>query len=405
MKAVGVIVEYNPFHYGHAYHIQKAKEITGAEVVIAAMSGNFLQRGEPALVSKWVRTEMALKGGVDLVFELPYTFAVQKADTFAKGAVSLLDLAGCDAICFGSESGNIDDFYHTYDFLEKHQQNYDQAIRIFLNQGNSYPKALSRAFQSLNPTENIIDLALPNNILGFQYVSVAQKQQLKTKMVTIPRKSANYHDEHFSTAPIASATSIRKALFSLDQPISSIQSYVPESTYELLLHYKKTNGYFHDWNMYWPYIKYSLLQTSPEELRRILEVEEGLENRLHSLAIKCESFTQFMNELKTKRYTWTRLQRILTHILTHTKKKESVLTADKVSYLRLLGMTELGRTYLNRLKKDCPIPIVSKRSSFSHPQIAIDTKAARIYAIGLSDPFKQKGIDLEYTQQPIYVRN
>ena len=112
-----------------------------------------------------------------------------------------------------------------------------------------------------------------------------------------------------------------------------------------------------------------------------------------------------MNELKTKRYTWTRLQRILTHILTHTKKKEMLLTADKVSYLRLLGMTELGRTYLNRLKKDCPIPIISKRSSFSHPQITIDTKAARIYAIGLSDLFKQKAIDLEYTQQPIYVRN
>ena len=147
MKAVGVIVEYNPFHYGHAYHIKKAKEITGADVVIAAMSGNFLQRGEPALVSKWVRTEMALKGGVDLVFELPYTFAVQKADTFANGAVSLLDLAGCDSICFGSESGNIEDFYDTYDFLEKHQQSYDQAIRIFLDQGNSYPKALSLAFK------------------------------------------------------------------------------------------------------------------------------------------------------------------------------------------------------------------------------------------------------------------
>ncbi len=132
MKAVGVIVEYNPFHNGHAYHIKKAKEITDAEIVIAVMSGNFLQRGEPALVSKWVRTEMALKGGVDIVFELPYTFAVQKADTFASGAVSLFDTAGCDSICFGSESGNIEDFYDTYDFLEKHQQSYDQAIRSFL---------------------------------------------------------------------------------------------------------------------------------------------------------------------------------------------------------------------------------------------------------------------------------
>ncbi len=202
-------------------------------------------------------------------------------------------------------------------------------------------------------------------------------------MVTIPRKSANYHDEHFSTEPIASATSIRKALFSPDQPISSIQSYVPESTYELLLQYKKNYGFFHDWNMYWSYIKFRLLQASAEELREIYEVEEGLENRLQTLAIKCDSFTQFMNELKTKRYTWTRLQRILTHILTNTKKKEMALNEEKVAYLRLLGMTEVGRTYLNRLKKDCRVPLISKRSSFNHPQIDIDTKAARIYSLGL----------------------
>lgn len=293
----------------------------------------------------------------------------------------------------------------SYDYLEQHKQSYEQAIRIFLDQVNSYPKALSLAFQSLELTKNTIDLALPNNILGFQYVTEALKQQLKTKMVTIPRKSANYHDEHFSTAPIASATSIRKALFSPNQPISSIRSHVPESTYELLLQYKKSYGSFHDWNMYWPYIKFRLLQASVEELREIYEVEEGLENRLHSLALKCESYTQFMNELKTKRYTRTRLQRILTHILTDMKKKDMPVMGEKVSYLRLLGMTELGRTYLNRFKKDCQVPIISKRSSFSHPQIAIDTKAARIYAIGLSAQYKQKAIDLEYNQQPIYVTN
>jgi predicted nucleotidyltransferase len=405
MKAVGVIVEYNPFHYGHAYHIKKAKEITGAEVVIAAMSGNFLQRGEPALVSKWVRAEMALKGGVDLVFELPYSFAVQKADTFANGAVSLLAKAGCDSICFGSESGNIDDFFHTYDFLQKNQQSYNQAIRTFLDQGNSYPKALSLAFQSLELTANIVDLSLPNNILGFQYVNAVQNQQLKTKIVTIPRKSANYHDEHLSTTPITSATSIRKALFSKDESITTIRSYVPESTYELLLSYQKNFGGFHDWNMYWPYIKFRLLQANTEELKEIYEVEEGLENRLHTLAIECESFTQFMNQLKTKRYTRTRLQRILTHILTHTKKKEMLLDEEKVSYLRLLGMTELGRSYLNRLKKECQVPIISKRSAFSHPQITIDTKAARIYALGLSSLNRQNAIDLEFSQQPIYIRN
>jgi len=405
MKTVGVVVEYNPFHYGHVYHIERAKEITGADVVIAAMSGNFLQRGEPALVSKWTRTEMALKGGVDLVFELPYTFAVQKADTFAYGAVSLLASAGCDSICFGSESGNIEDFYRTYHFLEKQQQTYNQSIRFFIDQGYSYPKALSLAFQGLKSSEDMIDLALPNNILGFQYVNAAEKQHLSTKMVTISRKSANYHDEHFSSAPISSATSIRKALFSKDSDISTIQSYVPKSTYELMVQYKKSFGMFHDWNMYWPYIKLLLMQTNTDELKEIYEVEEGLENRLQSLAIKCESFTQFMSELKTKRYTWTRLQRILTHILTHSKKEDMRVDKEKVSYLRLLGMTEKGRTHLHRLKKDCPIPIISKRSSFSNPQIEIDTKAARIYAMGLPAANRQKALELEFTQQPIYVRD
>ncbi|MCQ6273983.1 nucleotidyltransferase [Bacillus sp. V3B] len=405
MKAVGVIVEYNPFHHGHAYHIKKAKEATGADIVIAAMSGNFLQRGEPALVSKWTRTEMALNGGVDLVFELPYSFAVQKADTFANGAVSMLAAAGCDSICFGSESGNIEDFHHTYHFLENHQLQYNQAIRQYIDQGHSYPKALSLAFQSLEPRKNIIDLSMPNNILGFQYVKAAEKQQSSLKMVTITRKSAHYHDEHFTSATIASATSIRKALFSKNNDIATIQSYVADHTYKLLLQYKKNYGIFHDWNLYWPFIKLRLLQISSDELKEIYEVEEGLENRLISLAIKCETFNQFMKELKTKRYTWTRLQRTLTHILTHSKKEKMQMNEEKVSYLRLLGMTEAGRMYLNRLKKDCPLPIIAKRSSFDHQQLAIDTKAARIYAMGIPAQYRQKAIELEFTQQPIYVRN
>jgi predicted nucleotidyltransferase len=404
MKAVGIIVEYNPFHHGHAYHIKKAKEATGADLVIAAMSGNFLQRGEPALVSKWTRTEMALKGGVDLVFEIPYSFAVQKADTFANGAVSMLAAAGCDSICFGSESGNIESFYHTYHFLENHQLQYNEAIRQYVDQGNSYPKALSLAFQSLELVENAIDLSMPNNILGFQYVKAAEKQQSSIKMVTITRKGANYHDEQFTSDTIASATSIRKSLFSKNDDISTIQSYVTDHTYRLLLQYQKNYGVFHDWNLYWPFIKLHLLQISPVELREIYEVEEGLENRLMSLAVKCETFGQFMKELKTKRYTWTRLQRTLTHILTHTKKEDMRMEEEKVSYLRLLGMTEAGRMYLNRLKKNCPLPIIAKRASFDHQQLAIDTKAAQIYAMGIPIKYRQRAIELEYTQQPIYTK-
>ncbi|WP_071395447.1 nucleotidyltransferase [Bacillus tuaregi] len=404
MKAVGVVVEYNPFHHGHAYHVESAKKATGANVVIAAMSGNFLQRGEPAMVSKWTRTEMALKGGIDIVFELPYSFAVQKADTFAVGAVSLLAEAGCDSICFGSESGNINTFYQTYHFLSRNQEAYNHNIKHFIDKGYSYPKASSMAFQAIAPANDLIDLSLPNNILGFQYVKAAEARKYPVKMVTIARKNANYHDEHFTSASIASATSIRKALFSNDSTLAGIQSYVPIDTFEGLQRYQEDYGDFHDWNMYWSYLRFNLLQLSSTELKEIYEVEEGIENRLFSLALKCETFPQFMKALKTKRYTWTRLQRMLTHILTHSTKSE--MTADShITYLRLLGMTETGRNYLNQLKKTCQIPIISKRSSFTNQQIQTDTKAARIYAMGLPEKYRQKAIELEFNQKPIYLQN
>lgn len=403
MKAVGVIVEYNPFHYGHVYHLEKAKEVTGADVVIAAMSGNFLQRGEPALVSKWTRTEMALHGGADLIFELPYAFAVQKADTFANGAVSLLSAAGCSWICFGSESGNINDFYKTYRFLNQNDDAYKAAIREFLQQGNSYPKALSLAFESLNPAEELIDLTKPNNILGFQYVTAAEKQQTALKMATIQRKNADYHDEEFTSSPIASATSIRKALFSEGAEKDSIASYVPQYTFNMLLHYHKTFGSFHKWDNYWPFIKLVLLQTKADDLKQICEMEEGLEHRFLASALKAETFTQFMNTAKTKRYTWTRLQRALTHILTRTTKEELTMIVEKVTYLRLLGMTDNGRAYLNRYKKDIPLPIIVKRAAFDDPLIRIDSKAARIHAMGLPEKYQHKAIELEFSQQPIYL--
>lgn len=404
MKAVGVIVEYNPFHHGHAYHIERAKKETKADIVIAVMSGNFLQRGEPALISKWVRSEMALKGGVDLVFELPYAFAVQKADTFAYGAVSLLTSAKCDSICFGSESGKIEHFYETYDFLNKESIPYNQAVRQFMEKGNSYPKAMSMAFESLNPTKKLIDLTMPNNILGFQYVKAAEILQSPVRMTTIKRKNANYHDEHFSSSKIVSATSIRKSIFSNDDSFTTIKNFLPTHTYELLLQYHHDYGGFHHWNMYWPFIKLRLLHASSKELKKIYEMEEGLENRLLSLAVKCETFSQFMSELKTKRYTWTRLQRLLTHILTNTTKEEMQTEMKKASYLRLLGMTENGRIYLNQLKKDCELPIISKRSSFNHSQLDMDTRAARVHAMGLPLQYRQKAIDMEFSQHPIYIK-
>lgn len=404
MKAVGVIVEYNPFHNGHLYHLKKSRQAAGADIAIAVMSGNFLQRGEPALLSKWARAEMALKAGADLVFELPYKFAVQNAETFADGAVSILAAAGCSSLCFGSESGDIETFNAAVHLLDEHNEAYQERIKHHIGDGNSYPKALSLAFKDLGLDEAGLDLSKPNNILGYQYAKSVYSRHKELELLTVERKSAGYHDEHFSSETIASATSIRKALFSDGLELTDIKSYVPGTTLDIMEDYKKTFGAFHQWEMYWPFLKYRLLQMSAPELKEIYEMEEGLENRIMHSAIKAGTFHEFMESIKTKRYTWTRLQRACVHILTNTKKEEMLPQPKSASYLRLLGMSEEGRIYLNRQKGSLGLPLISKLSSSPEEVLRQDIRAARIYASALPHPQRQKLLEMEYTQPPIYLK-
>jgi predicted nucleotidyltransferase len=401
MKAVGVIVEYNPFHNGHYYHLQAAKKKANADIVIAVMSGNFLQRGEPALVSKWFRTQMALLNGVDIVFELPYQFAVQKAETFANGAVSILTAAGCESLCFGSENGDISVFLQTLDFLNEQQKPLQENIKRLIRTGISYPKALALSYQQLPKSGEFLDLSKPNNILGFHYIKAIMEQQSGLKPLTVQRKNADYHDEHFSSQTIASATSIRKAIFSKEQ--ADISQYVPQPTKQLLEQYFHQYGMFHHWEQYWGLLQYRLIQSTPDELRDIYEIEEGLEYRLLSAATDSNHFQEFMERIKTKRYTWTRLQRLCVHILTNAKKAEMSMAEEKAAYLRLLGMTTAGKTYLNERKKDFSLPLVAKASSFKGREIALDIKAARIYAMGLPTPHKAKLLQQEFQQPPIFI--
>lgn len=403
MNAVGLIVEYNPFHNGHAYHLQEAKKLADAHVVIAVMSGNFLQRGEPALVSKWKRTEMALLSGIDIVFELPYAFATQQADTFASGAVSILEAAGCHSLCFGSESGNIDTFKRTFDFLESNKKQFDEQVKVYLKEGNSYPKALSLAFRKVASTNDFIDLAKPNNILGYQYLKAAYTQNASIHCFTLPRKSADYHDEHFASQSIASATSIRKALFSKNEQISTIKQLVPGTTYNSLLQYKQEYGLFHSWEHYWPYLKFRLTQMTPNELKSIYEIEEGLENRILAIALRANTFQQFMVQLKTKRYTWTRLQRACVHILTNTTKAEMYMEDERATYLRLLGMTKRGKDYLNKNKGKLGLPLISRVSSKQNKQLMLDIRASRIYSFGASKNGQSLLFEKEFKQPPIIL--
>jgi len=188
MNSVGIVAEYNPFHNGHQFQVQSAKKLSQSDIAIAVMSGNFLQRGEPAIVNKWARTKMALQAGVDIVIELPYAYAVQNAEIFAYGAVLLLNSIGCRNICFGSESGDIHQFDETVQFINQNKAKYEENIRKYIKKGISYPSALSAAFKELEPGSTTIDLTQPNNILGFHYMAAGKKINSRISFHTVQRK-------------------------------------------------------------------------------------------------------------------------------------------------------------------------------------------------------------------------
>lgn len=333
--------------------MQQTKKLTQSDIIIAVMSGPFLQRGEPALISKWYRTKMALANGVDLVVELPYVFATQKAETFANGAISILNALRVSEICFGSEDGQIENFYNTISIQKNEEETFNCLVKQFMDAGNSYAKATSDAFSHILTSEKNIDMSQPNNILGFQYMKAILSQNSSIQAQTIKRFASHYHDETFNDQHIASATSIRKQLFSEEGSFTTIEPFLPQATTSLLANYKQNYGILHNWEQYFSFFKYRLMTMSPGDLRHIYEIEEGLEHRILSKIQNSSSFYSFMEALKTKRYTWTRLQRACTHILTNTTKEDirSANIEQHAPYIRLLGMSQKGQTYLSKNKK------------------------------------------------------
>lgn len=404
MKATGIIVEYNPFHNGHHFHITEAKKKTNADLIIAVMSGNFLQRGEPALIDKWARTKMALANGVDLVFELPYAFATAHAPLFAKGAIQLLDAAHCQAFCFGSEEGSISPFENSLALLKTTKTEQEATIKEAVSRGLSYPKALNEAYiaaaQSATPKKTYADLTQPNNILGFHYVQAAADIHSAMRPTTVQRIGAHYHDETISGNRIASATGIRKALFATES-LEDVHSYLPDKTSEELVNWQSTYSSFGSWEAFYPFLRGTILRDGPERLHAIADVTEGIENLFYRAAMNHETFSGFMQAVKSKRYTWTRIQRMLTHIYTgFTSDRRRQIEAP--SYLRLLGMTQTGRLYLNEHKKRFQLPLISKVSAFSDASLELDIHAANMYALGIDKETAQLGSD--YRNAPIFNR-
>ncbi|MBC2176936.1 nucleotidyltransferase [Listeria booriae] len=394
MKATGLIVEYNPFHNGHLLHLNEAKKQTNAEVIIAVMSGSFLQRGEPALLPKWERAKMAVDAGVDLVVELPFHLATQQAAIFANGAVEILAALGVSSIFFGSENGDAKSFSKAASVISGQSDAFKAAIRRYLDdKTHSYATAWNLAIRELAP-DLALDLTQPNNILGFHYTLAAINQQVPITMATMKRQNAAYHDHSPSHQSIASATAIRHML--LKDDLVAVSQYVPETTFHILQNYQQTHN-FASWHHFWPLLKYQLITASTEQLQQIRGITEGIENRLQKAALHADNFEDFLNQTVTKRYSKSRIQRTALQILMQQQEAE----IPSQNYIRILGMSATGQRYLNHIKKEIPLPLVSTMSKAKPALIQNDIRATQLYSLAptLSDQVQRD------FQAPIYRKN
>ncbi|MFZ3579397.1 nucleotidyltransferase [Virgibacillus sp. DJP39] len=406
MDACGLIVEYNPFHNGHLHHLTEAKKHSNAPCMIAVMSGNFLQRGEPAIIDKFHRAKAALASGVDIVLELPFLYAVQSSDLFAKGAVQTLNEIGVSSICFGSESGTTSNFITSYEILKEKGSTFKEVLRKNLHNGLSFPEASKLAYEKIGLTNSEMDLSQPNNILGFSYIKEILDHSLNINAFTVKRTKSGYHDQKISGS-IASATSIRKQLIN-DGSITneSLSTFSDHTRKQLASYYDKTDVW-HNWEHYFSLLQYRVLTMDYSELAAIHGVDEGLEYRIKKTAKKSKSINEWIDAIKTKRYTWTRIQRIFVHLLTNTKKEhvEFIKKSNSVPYVRVLGMTEQGQAYLNKQKKVMKVPIISQLSDHNSQLLKSEEQSSNAYYSILGTFIRKQMVDQELSPPIRLIEN
>lgn len=379
MSTIGIICEYNPFHNGHIYHLQKVKEMFSESLIVLVMSGNFTQRGIPSIIDKWNKTEIALKYGIDLVIELPFVFATQGADIFAKGAISILKEMQVDYLVFGSESNDIESLKKMAD-ISINNLEYQKKIKKYLKEGINYPTALSKALEEFSNST----ITTPNDLLGLSYIKEVMKQQANIVPISIQRTN-DYHSTDLDS--ISSATGIREAL----SHNKDIKGYVPIEVNELT---KKRIFLQED---YFSFLKYKIQTT--EDLSIFQTVDEGIEARIKKCINDAISWEDLVKKIKTKRYTYNKINRMLIHILCNFTK-EKANSWQEIEYIRILGFSKDGQTYLNKIKKDIKLPIITTFSKGNSDMLKYEQVITSIYASILPEKEKNILIKQEYQNKP-----
>lgn len=413
MRVLGVVTEYNPFHNGHLYHLSQSISKCSADAAVCVISGNFVQRGEPAIVNKWARSKMAIEAGIDLVIELPVFYAMSSAEHFAFGAIKILDSLGVvDVLGFGSESGDIGQLQAAADILFEEPVQYKSFLKSYLSTGISFPLAREKALAQYLSSSDVISsapsallqtglqsglsacLSLSNNILGIEYLKALRKISSKMKPVTISRVGGEYNSCSLEdTTPSASA--IRNVLKSDNNSISKLDSYVPKFVLRIL----------------GEEIASGRGPVMPERFSRILlskvrgmtagdiasypDVTEGLENRIAEAAGRSGTFNELTDMIATKRYPVTRIQRILFSIMLGMTKAmlDSFDANGGPQYIRVLAFNDKGRQLLSEIKSKAALPIIVKPADYKNAEnrllrdmIMFEAHTTDIYVLGYNNP-------------------
>lgn len=396
MKTVGLITEYNPFHNGHAYHIEKAKMLTGADRVIVVMSGDFVQRGAPAVMPKHLRAESALLSGASLIIELPVCFATGSAEYFAQGSISLLNQLGCiDSICFGSECGDLHLLKEIAQILADEPIEYQTTLKQALKEGASFPAARQEALNIYSDKYSEI-LASPNNILGIEYLKALAKIHSKMEPFTIKRIGAGYHDMDID-GQFSSATAIRSDIYQLADvnssseslPLTHIQTQVPSSCHELMKKNYQTR-YPVKADDFSLLLKAKLLSETAGSLSHYLDMSPELANRILRLRNDYLSFEQFCDLLKTKELTRSRISRSFIHVLLGITNDWLTAMKAPAPYARILGFRRDHADLLGILKRTSDIPLITSPAravlaDTAYQMLELDVYASDLYESVITD--------------------
>lgn len=388
MKVCGLIVEWNPFHNGHRYLIQRAREKTKCDILVAVMSGNFVQRGEPAIVSKWHRACVGLKNGVDLVLELPFWYATQPADLFALGGVQALSRLGCEQIAFGVEVPNFDDYITLAQWIHSHPKEVTGVEKQYLSANLPYHIRQSNIIQTLIEQNSALShLAIDfeansNTLLAYAYAKANIKLNHPLTMVPILRRGATHRETTLKASYFSSATAIRRYIWQCNEGKSSsnldkLGDYMPEEMLEGIL----TQKQFPNWQALYPYVRYLLMTQSESDLSQYYQVYEGIERRLIRVGKENSHFDAFLSTAINKNWSPLRIQRALLMIALHIKEQEMMATLAQPQSLFLLGGTRKGLSYLKQLKKTTSetFEIISRASQKEVETYPIWFRADQIY--------------------------